>query len=76
MSSRQQNYIDLRIKFLRPKVEGVATQIWVATHYLRTAMGRWAHPLRISMRRHLEKIIQVFHLFFSANLSYMLSNIL
>ena len=24
------------LNFLRPKLEGVATQIWVATHYLRT----------------------------------------
>ena len=36
MSSHQNNYVDLRLKFLRPNVEGVATQIWVATHYLRT----------------------------------------
>ena len=40
MSSRQNMYVDLRLKFLRPKVEGVATQIWVATHYLRIP-GLW-----------------------------------
>ena len=36
MSSRQNNHVDLRLKFLRPKVEGIAIQILVATHYLRT----------------------------------------
>ena len=27
----------VRLKLSRPKLEGVVTQIWVATHYLRTA---------------------------------------
>ena len=33
MSSRQNNYVDLRLKFLRHKVEGVATHYLRIPHY-------------------------------------------
>jgi len=36
LSNEKGKFKNLNLNYSRPRVQGLATQIWVATHYLRT----------------------------------------